>query len=77
MLDGSWMVLFPCGNISWTVLSCLVLDSHSGSLLLESGSFVLLGVNATLLVPTPSRCDSFQDPFAFVIEIGPCSRRLQ
>lgn len=45
------------------------------SLLLVTGSFVLLGVNAALLVSSASRRGSFQDPFVFVMVTGSCSGR--
>lgn len=45
------------------------------SLLLVTGSFVLLGANAALLVSSVCRCGSFQDSFVFVMVTGSCSGR--
>lgn len=70
MSNSSRMVLFPCGCLSWSILSCHVLGSEGGSLLLVIGWFVLLSVNAALTVTSTERCWSIQNPFVFVMVTG-------
>lgn len=55
---GSWQKLFPCGGLSWSALTFLVLAYLGGSLLLVAGSSVLLAINVLSLVSLTRRCGS-------------------